>query len=111
MDTGRQLRFVVAPFFFFASLLWGYYLARQKLPNFSSSQLLTDPRVAFFPIGSSYCEMPPERSNIHQQTNRERVLPLIDTIFPSVYSLAAVDLALAVGMSREQPETLGSLIT
>ena len=51
MDTGRQLRFVVAPFFFFASLLWGYYLAQQKLPNFSSSQLLTALGVAFFPIG------------------------------------------------------------
>ena len=63
MDQVRQIRYLVAPFFFFASLLWGYYLSKGQLPTFSHATntagntvfeiapLVTLIVASFFPIG------------------------------------------------------------
>jgi hypothetical protein len=50
MDPARQLRFLVAPFFFFSSLLWGYYLSH-GLPALEVSGLIAVLVASFFPIG------------------------------------------------------------
>jgi len=53
MDQIRQIRYLVAPFFFFASLLWGYHLSPGN-PKFDLDKLKDlAPLIAasFFPIG------------------------------------------------------------
>ena len=51
MDQVRQIRYLVAPFFFFASLLWGSYLDhRIDLSRFPSG-LVPLLVASFFPIG------------------------------------------------------------
>ena len=53
MDPGRRLRFLVAPFFFFGSLLWGYYISPNGgLPELDK-ELIAVLGAAFFPIGFS----------------------------------------------------------
>jgi hypothetical protein len=50
MDEVRKVRYLVAPFFFFASLLWGNYLAGRGLPE-SSKEVITLAVASIFPIG------------------------------------------------------------
>src|SRR5882724_5161008 len=52
MDQVRQIRYLVAPFFFFASLLWGSHLAHKPAFDVNRLKELAPLVVAsFFPVG------------------------------------------------------------